>query len=172
MSRKELSKRDERALERQSEDAIQGPSSGRRDLAALQGITLQAFAWRGPLPPPDVLAEYGFIEGAPKRLLDLMERQVEHRMKLENRESLSEAFQRVWGGISATLIALAGMGVGGWLMYTDHAVTGLAALFLPLSTLAAVAAGRRRGNAKPQREPADRRERADEYQAELPFAAA
>jgi uncharacterized membrane protein len=171
MSRKEISKRDERALERQSEDALQGPSSGRRDLRGLRGITVQAFSWRGPLPPPDVLEEYGFIKGGPERLLNLVERQVEHRMKLENRESLSEAFQRVWGGISATLIAVAGMGVGGWLMYTDHAVTGLAALFLPLSTLAAVAAGRRRGDAK-QREAAAPRERADEYQAELPLAQA
>lgn len=172
MSRKELSKRDERALERQSEDALQGPSAGRRDRHAFPGIALRAFTWRAPLPPPDVLAEYGFIRGAPERLLDLMERQVEHRMKLENRESLSEAFQRVWGGISATLIALAGMGVGGWLMYTDHAVTGLAALFLPLSTLAAVAAGRRRAEAKPQREAVAPRERVDEYQAELPLAQA
>ena len=75
------------ALEEQAKAVPAGSRTGEGELppgTLLAGIT----ALRGPLPPPEVLAQYEVaLPGAAERIFKMMERQEEHRQALERAES-------------------------------------------------------------------------------------
>lgn len=133
---KKLAQRERRAMERRA-GLPSNPSPPLSHSAAEYSERSFSLEWRYHLPPPGVLQGYNFIKNGPDRLLRLVERQAKHRQKVENRDSWTETFQRLWGTVSATLIGLAGLGGGVWLIDRDHSVTGLAALIGTLATLAA-----------------------------------
>ncbi|MCY4194001.1 MAG: hypothetical protein OXF04_06865 [bacterium] len=96
------------------------------------------YSWRGPFPPPEVLEAYGkTVPTMPERLLQEYERVSQHNIKRDN---------RITGylGIALflfTLIALAGLALGGYMVYQGYditgAFTGLGSLTLTLLGFAA-----------------------------------
>ena len=106
--------------------------------------------WQGPLPPPDALALYDqIVPGGADRLLSMAERGHQHhidqerdQMELEkaslqsvNTAIANDASRGKWGLASGILIALAGLGIGGWLTSIDKGGFGLVFLFVPLGSL-------------------------------------
>lgn len=106
--------------------------------------------WRGPLPPPHVLAEYERqVSGSGDRIFTMAENGQQHRMDLERgqldleRETLrsvnnaisNEDSRGKLGIVGATVIALSGMGVGGWLTSIGHGGFGLGFLFVSIGSL-------------------------------------
>ena len=72
------------------EQARAVPAASRTGEGELPSATLMAgiTALRGPLPPPEVLAQYEVaLPGAAERIFKMMERQEEHRQALERAES-------------------------------------------------------------------------------------
>lgn len=67
----------------------------------------------------------------------MAELQAAHRRRLENRDSWSEALQRIGGLASASFMGLGGIGGGVFLIHTGHDVSGLATLLVALGTLIA-----------------------------------
>lgn len=94
--------------------------------------------WRYPLPPPGVLQQYDFLENGAERLVRMWEQQADHRQKIENRESLTESFQRVFGSVAAAVLGLGGLGSCAFLVYHGKPVTGLVSLILPLAVMVSV----------------------------------
>lgn len=95
--------------------------------------------FRGPLPPPDMLAEYEKIQpGFADRIVSMAEKQQNHRISIErsvvdtNNEN-SRIGLYIGGAIGI-------IGVTGSLIIValGHPVSGLAALFLALASLAGV----------------------------------
>ena len=106
--------------------------------------------WQGPLPPPDALALYDqIVPGGADRLLTMAEKGHQHRMDQEtaqielekatlqsvNAAIANDASRSRWGLVSGFVIALVGMGIGGWLTTIGNGGFGLVFLFVPLASL-------------------------------------
>ena len=103
-------------------------------------ILVQQESWSGPLPPPDVLLEYNFVENGAERLFRMAERQSEHRIDMAT-ESLkadnSIATRGQWFGL---IVVLAVLGLAAYMAYLGATweaatvagidVVGLAAVFV------------------------------------------
>lgn len=100
--------------------------------------------WNYPIPPPQILQEYGFIKDGPERFLKLAEDQAKHRQRLEDRDSRGENFQRVLGTFSGMLVGLAGVGGGIFLIQQGNDISGFVTLIGTLAVLVAAVQGPRR----------------------------
>jgi uncharacterized membrane protein len=106
------------------------------------GIALSATsiaAYSGPVPPPEMLAEFDKIDpGRAGKLMQLAEDQSRHRMGLESYVVRSDV-RRSWGGLivggllSVTLIAC-----GTYLVSTGHDWAGVTIITTTLVALAGV----------------------------------
>lgn len=130
---KKLTRQQRRAIERR--ERAESPPSPSVAPTSFREFSLE---WRYPLPPPNLLQQYGFIKDGPDRLLRLWERQAKHRQKLENRDSWTEGFQRIFGSIAGFLMGIMGLAAGFYLIYQGKEVSGFISLILPLSILLSV----------------------------------
>ena len=116
-------------------------------------ISVEATAWTGPLPSPRDFQRYEeILPGAANRILELAERQQAHNhrqeeMVLENERIVVETARAVvasnsnrskWGLVFAFIVAMAGIGIGGWLTYLGKGGYGLTFVFAPLVSLVGV----------------------------------
>ncbi|MCC7352446.1 MAG: DUF2335 domain-containing protein [Anaerolineae bacterium] len=102
-------------------------------------IAVEAHSFSGPIPPPEILAQYGQIipDGA-DRILKLAEKQAEHRMYLEKTVIESDVRRSDRGLILGFFIVLA-LGVGGLILVgIGRSAEGLAAMLVPLAGLGAL----------------------------------
>lgn len=79
----------------------------------------------GPLPPPEVFRNYNdVLPGAADRIMNMIETQAEHRMKMES--SLVEGALRTerLGQIFGLTVVLLAFAVSAWLIQTGHPVAG------------------------------------------------
>lgn len=84
-------------------------------------LVMTAMSFQGPLPPPEILAQYGqIIPNGAERLMVLLEKQTDHRISIESRlvearVSTTSNGQRIAAGLSVFfgVIAL-------FLGYTGH----------------------------------------------------
>ena len=68
----------------------------------------QQVLYSGPIPPPDVLAQYNnVVPGADERILKMAEEQSNHRQYLEKAVISSDITQARWGVICGLIVALA-----------------------------------------------------------------
>lgn len=85
----------------------------------------QRTSWRGPLPPPDKLKEYNeAVQNGAERILQMAERQAEHRMAMERQVIPEDQRQSRYGQVFALIIALAFLVVSGLLIWDGHEVSG------------------------------------------------
>jgi uncharacterized membrane protein len=101
-----------------------------RQLAAQQALGLglvqsNTTAFIGPLPPPQVLAEYNsIVPDAAERIISMAEKQSDHRMTLET-IALSAEIKRADRGLGVgAVICLAFLGVAGTLVALGHDIAG------------------------------------------------
>lgn len=111
----------------------------------LQGPTLEAWRWSGPLPPPEILGGYDQVvsDGA-ERVFRMAEGQSEHRRRIENRASWTETFLRIAGWASATGIGIIAVGGSLYLIYEGRTISGLAALLMSVAVLVGAFQGQKR----------------------------
>jgi uncharacterized membrane protein len=89
----------------------------------------EAAIFKGPLPPPEVLARYEEIcPGATDRVLSMAESQARHRQRLEERVVTSNCRAQDRGPILGFILALAVLGFGAYLILQGKEVSGLVAL--------------------------------------------
>ena len=90
-----------------------------------QQIVSTTFEYSGPLPPPAMLRQYNEIyPGMAKQIIDLAERQADHRMHLEKTVVVNDARRANWGLVCATLITIAFLGVSSYLILNEHDIAG------------------------------------------------
>ena len=74
--------------------------------------------FQGPLPPPDALAQYEeAVPGAGDRMLQVYERQVEHRHRMESALVSDGSAQARRGIVAGTIVALAVLCLAGYALY-------------------------------------------------------
>jgi len=88
--------------------------------------SLEVKSWQGPVPPPEVLAQYeALLPGAADRILSIAEKQPDHRMTLETTVIGSDS-RRSWVGLAfAFIVTLTALGGAIFLIYHDKNVAGL-----------------------------------------------
>ena len=89
-------------------------------------LEIVSASYEGPIPPAGMLQQYeAALPGTADWILTQAAAQGKHRRKLESRIVNRGTFAELLAAFSAPLIALAMLGAGTWLIYTDHDVSGL-----------------------------------------------
>jgi uncharacterized membrane protein len=99
--------------------------------------TSQSFS--GPLPPPQVLAEYNqTVPGAAERLISMAEDQSKHRIEMESKAldaEIKRANVGLWLGAG---ICLAFLAVSGVLIFSGHDIAGASLGGASLASIAGI----------------------------------
>lgn len=79
----------------------------------------------GPLPDPETLSEYSaIIPNGADRIMQMAEKQLEHRIKMESMVVNSKIMQSNLGQILAFLIGIAALSASTYCIVTDHEWAG------------------------------------------------
>jgi len=93
--------------------------------------------FQGPLPPPNILAEYEKIStGLAGRITAMAEENGKHRRKMEGRMLNAAIVTKSLGQILAFIVVLAGIIAGVYLLMNDRNVYGFISILLPLGAVA------------------------------------
>ncbi|MGK7958482.1 MAG: DUF2335 domain-containing protein [Crocosphaera sp.] len=94
-------------IERILENEDIGDSTKEQIKAIIRGKTT---TFVGPIPPPEIIAEYETIlPGSADRILSMTEKQVEHRMKLESKIVTTDGIRSYLGLGAGFIIAIVGL---------------------------------------------------------------
>jgi uncharacterized membrane protein len=106
--------------------------------AVIIGVSYQR-AWKGPLPPPDILKEYNdaFSNGAERIFLEA-KKQTDHRIKMESIVIPEEQKQSRRGQTFGFILALAFLIASFTLIFTGHEASGTIIGSIDLVALVAV----------------------------------
>ena len=126
-------------------------------------ISFAQFA--GPIPPPQILAEYDRISpGAAGKIIDMAVSQAAHRQGLETTVVTGSDHRSTLGLKLGAGIALAVVGIGGALIFTGRPVSGFLLILVEAGSLAGIFVYSRRSQQKELTE-----KRHDAAQQTLPF---
>lgn len=79
----------------------------------------------GPLPDPETLSEYSaIIPNGAERIMQMAEKQLDHRMKMENKVVGGQMLQSNIGQILAFLIGIAALAASTYCIVTGHEWSG------------------------------------------------
>jgi uncharacterized membrane protein len=82
-----------------------------------------ARSFSGPLPHPDILAEYErILPGCAHRIMTAFENQSRHRMSLESHAVQEQLSQSGRGQILGGIIVFASLGIAAWMGFLGHEV--------------------------------------------------
>lgn len=102
-------------------------------------LMISASAWVGPLPHPDVLQGYeSVIPGAANRILEMAERQSEHRMQMDQMVIAGGSRRSYLGLVAGFVLSALVIGGGIYLIATGHDWAGASLVGLNLAGLAGV----------------------------------
>jgi len=107
--------------------------------SSLSALAFEISQSSGPLPAPEVLAEYGkIIPGGAERLVSWVEQQSSHRQAIETKRINADIANDARGQWFALVVTLATIGSGTWLIWVGKDISGLAVVLGELATLAGV----------------------------------
>lgn len=93
----------------------------------------------GPLPPPQLLAEYDrIVPGGAERIFAQFESQSAHRQYIEKKVIDSNTFVQKFGAFAAFVLGFIAIGGGLLLVYIGKSITGFGAFFGGLASLIGV----------------------------------
>jgi len=93
--------------------------------------------WSGPLPPPEVLREFGdAVPGADELILEEFREQGAHRRSIESRESKTAGFVSRVVAVSVSGLPYLTLATGAFLTYSGLTWPGLAVIAAPIIILA------------------------------------
>lgn len=130
---------DEMAVVSDIEKAVPGVLKlSQQERKQLQGFLVsRCKTHSGPLPAPEDLAIYNqVIPNGAERIMQMAEKQIDHRMKMERVTIPWEIVQNIGGQFCALIVTVLGLGGGGYLVYLGHDVAGGAAITTTIGTLA------------------------------------
>ncbi len=99
----------------------------------------RVLSYRGPLPLAEEIERYeSVVPGSADRIIKMAENQQGHRHKIEDRTVWFIGFQSLLAPIFSFLTIILGMGIGTYLLLNGVTGAGIAAMFIPLSTIAGI----------------------------------
>lgn len=118
------------------------PEFGRK-IPELLGILIESGTmtreYRGPLPPPEMLAGYDkVVNGSAERIIKMVEEQSEHRKAMQKRVIYYGTFDSRIGMFLGFFLALVIILGGFLLMYQGKNIYGLSAIIIAIASLISV----------------------------------
>lgn len=102
-------------------------------------VALEARSFSGPLPPPELLAQYNqVLPGAAERIFAMAEAQQSHRHSMEKTIVAANIAAQKLGALLGFFLVLIVASCGVYLIASGKPVGGLAAIVTALSSLVAV----------------------------------
>lgn len=87
-------------------------------------ISYQSAMYRGPIPPPSILKQYDeLLPGSAERLMNLFEKQANHRMAMEEIVIKGGSSRAYWGLACGFVISLLMLGLAGYLAAKGEAAS-------------------------------------------------
>lgn len=129
---KRSSRKQRRKADPRSQEILAPPLDSERRIRV-------ASAFRGPIPPPQLLDAYNqIVPNAAERIISMAEREQEHRHHLEKNVIGSDVRRADYGLVLGFIVALV-LGVGGiYLLAIGRRLDGLITALGPLATVAGV----------------------------------
>ena len=121
------------------EQSLEKSSNQDKGVADRKNGEVMAASYSGPLPPPAMFEQYNnVVPGAAERILQMAEKQSEHRHDIENRIVRTETRKSVIGLFLAFFIVVLGIGAGAFIVFNGKEISGLVAMFGPLAIIASI----------------------------------
>ena len=120
------------------QDEIANPNLPSRDQEAVRTLAVasERSVFSGPLPPPDLLAEYErLVPGTAAKIVDMAQKQGEHRMLLEKSVIGGDGKRSTMGMVFAFILSLALIGCGTACILHGHDVAGAAIIGTSMASL-------------------------------------
>ena len=115
------------------------PAKQQADVVSSGSVGMVSASWKGPLPPPEVLRSFEeIVPGAAGRILDMAERQSDHRIQMEKTAIVGDSRRSYLGLAAAFILSSAIIGGGIYLIINDHDWAGVSLIGLDVVGLAAV----------------------------------
>jgi uncharacterized membrane protein len=90
-------------------------------------VRIDSMLFSGPLPPPTILQQYeDVVPGAAKIIIEMAQKQSDHRQFLEKNVITSDIKKSYIGQIFAFILGLFGLAMGTVLIYAGKSVAGTA----------------------------------------------
>lgn len=116
-------------------------------------VSVQSVQFQGPLPPPQVLAQYdAALPGCAERIVSMAEAQAAHRRTLESKVIEGKAVTERRGQVFAFMLALVAILGGVWLIDQGKDASGMTAIIGALASLAGAFVYGRRKDAEERRQ--------------------
>lgn len=97
----------EESLPKEIQEILDSPDISEKEKDLIIQVVRVSRSFRGPLPPPEVLAHYNdVIQNGAERIMKMAENQATHRMTLENQAITSQLSQSKKGQIFGFIIAV------------------------------------------------------------------
>ena len=109
-----------------------------RESSPANAVLVSQQRWQGPLPPPDILSGYNVVENGAERLFSMIEKQSDHRIRIESTVVQSDnnlAARGQWFGL---IVVLAVLGLAGYMAYLGATAAAAAVVAIDVVGLAAV----------------------------------
>lgn len=96
------------SIPQEIQDILDSPDISDEEKSRLiKVVRVSQSSFRGPLPPPEILAHYNeVVKDGAERIMKMAENQATHRMTLENKAITSQLSQSMKGQIFGFIIAL------------------------------------------------------------------
>lgn len=116
----------------------ENPTSG-ISAQRLTRVQAQVSAFRGPLPPPEILREYDqILPGLAERVVTMAENQSRHRQDVEKSVISTRNRNETLGQIFGFILALVIAGGSIWLIFMGKKIEGLATIIAEIASLAGI----------------------------------
>jgi uncharacterized membrane protein len=100
-------------------------------------ISFQGTRFRGPLPPPEILAKYeALLPGASERIFSMAERNQSHRQSLEMIVIPGLMTNERIGQVVGAVVFLGSLGIGAWCIYRGSSAAGVTEMIATSSIFA------------------------------------
>lgn len=108
----------------------------KEDIPESNTSLIRAEGYSGPIPPPQMLEQYGRIQkDLPERILAMAERQSQHRINLERLIVRGDSYRATMGLLFAFVIALTALVGGFYLVSIGMEGYGIAAIITAIATM-------------------------------------
>lgn len=96
-------------------------------------------SYSGPLPKPEILQKYDeILPGSAERIMKMAEEQAKHRHKLEEKVVFTNSGNSRLGVIFAFILTIVTIVGGGFLIYNNKGLEGLAAIITAIGALSSI----------------------------------
>jgi len=99
-------------------------------------LRVQKSSFSGPLPHPQILAEYDqVLAGSAERIVRMSEKEQDHQHKIDRRSQLLPFITTTIAQILATVVTVAFIGGGSYLLSIDKDIAGYSSLVIGLAPI-------------------------------------